>query len=148
MTSPTKGMTFPGTSFSDAANSSRRSFRRATAIMFAPSLANRSTIAFPIPEDAPVIHHCIIKPETTGKVIGFKAVPLQNPGSDIAAQTALADHIDFLSRFHLTNPFPPSFSSKPSTLYPSASFTPCLRTSPWIKEAISASKGFINCLGR
>ena len=53
-----------------------------------------------------VIHHRIVEPETTGKVIGFKAVTLQNPGGDVAAQTALADHIDGFSGFDLPDSLP------------------------------------------
>ena len=53
-----------------------------------------------------VIHDRIIEPETTGKVVGFEAIPFKNPGSNVAAQTALADHIDSLSGFDLVDPFP------------------------------------------
>ena len=47
-------------------------------------------------DQCPVVHDCIVKSETSGKIVGFKAVSFQNPGSDVAAQTALADNIDRL----------------------------------------------------
>ena len=52
------------------------------------------------------MHYRIVEPETAGKVVSFKAISLQNPGSDVAAQTALADDINGLSGFDLTNPIP------------------------------------------
>ena len=43
---------------------------------------------------------------------------------------------------------PLPWGAKPSTVRPRASFIPCLRTSPWIKAAMSGSKGFISWRGR
>ena len=54
LTSPWNAITLPASFANDATNSSKRSFLLATAITFAPSLTYLSTIALPIPDDAPV----------------------------------------------------------------------------------------------
>ena len=48
---------------------------------------------------SPVIHDCIIKPEASGKIIGFKAISFQNSDCNVAAQTTLADDINRLTCF-------------------------------------------------
>ena len=57
-------------------------------------------------DQSPVIHDRIIEPETACKVIGFETISFQNPGGNVAAQTALADDINGLSGFDLTDPLP------------------------------------------
>ena len=57
-------------------------------------------------DQSPVVHDRIIEPETTGKVVGFETISFQNPGGNVAAQTALADDLHRLSGFDLTDPLP------------------------------------------
>jgi hypothetical protein len=53
-TSPVKGMHFPASPFRDSARDASLSALLATATTFAPSFTKSSTIALPIPEEAPV----------------------------------------------------------------------------------------------
>ena len=43
-----------------------------------------------------VIDHGIVKAESSGKIVGFKTVALQNTATNIAAQTALTNQDYFI----------------------------------------------------
>ena len=52
-------------------------------------------------DQRPVIHDCIVNPESSGEVVGFIAAALQNSAGNAASQAALADHINRLTFFDL-----------------------------------------------
>ncbi len=52
------------------------------------------------------MHHRVIEPETAGKIIGFITAAFQDTACDIAAQAALADHIDSPALLNLIQTFP------------------------------------------
>ena len=48
-----------------------------------------------------IMHDRVVEPESSGEIIGFIAVALQNTAGNIASQTALADDINRLAFFDL-----------------------------------------------
>ena len=51
--------------------------------------------------ESTVIHNSLIEAEAAGKVVCCIAITFENSAGDIAAQTALTNHVDGLSRIHL-----------------------------------------------
>ena len=54
----------------------------------------------------PLLHHNGIEPVAAGEIIALKSILHENPAGDIAAQPAVAIHIDRLATLQLVQPLP------------------------------------------
>ncbi len=53
----------------------------------------------------PLMYDDLVEPVAAGEVVAFKAVLHENPAGKIAAQPAVAIHIDWFTAFQLRQPF-------------------------------------------